>query len=217
MRIAIFLICLSLPAWGQSSARLGTFEGQSDIGHPALPGSASFDPVLRQYTVSGAGTNMWADKDQFHFVWRRVSGDFSLTATVRFLKQEPPSHRKAALIARQSLESDAPYVDAVVHGSGLTELQFRETAGALTHAIRFPVNGPVRIRLEHKAGWFTMYAADDGRPLQELGAYALKLTGPIYLGLAVCSHNATNVETAVFSNVSFKKIPGNRRQNRQAN
>jgi catechol 2,3-dioxygenase-like lactoylglutathione lyase family enzyme/regulation of enolase protein 1 (concanavalin A-like superfamily) len=193
--------------WGQAANALGIFEGQTDVGNPALAGSASFDSAQKEYTVSGAGANMWAGKDEFHFVWRRISGDFSLTATVHFTKQEPPSHRKAALMARQDLDSGSAYADAVVHGSGLTELQFRDGLGGATHSIRFPVNAPARIRLERKQGWFTMYAGAEGQPLQELGAYALKLSDPIYLGLAVCSHNAATIETAVFSDVVFTEIP----------
>ena len=193
--------------WGQSANALGNFEGQADVGNPALAGSASFHAAQKQYRVSGAGANMWAAKDEFHFLWRRVSGDFSLTATVRFLKQESPSHRKAALMARQDLDTDSPYMDAAVHGSGLTELQFRESPGGSTHSIRFPIDSPVRIRLERKAGWFTMYAAAKGQPLQELGAYQLRLANPVYLGLAVCSHDAASIETAIFSDVSFQEIP----------
>lgn len=193
--------------WHEPKSDVGAFEKQSDIGNPVLAGSSSYDPVQDQYTISGAGANIWGAKDQFHFVWRRVSGDFSLTAAIHFPKQEPPSHRKAALMARQSLDENAAYMDAAVHGSGLTELQFREAANAMTHAIRFPVDAPIRIRLERQHGWFTMYAGIEGQPLQELGAYQLKLPDPIYLGLAVCSHNAATVETATFSDVSFKEIP----------
>ena len=212
MKIVLLLSCLALPLWGQTTNDLGMFEGQGDVGHPALAGSASFDPAQKQFTVSSAGANIWGTNDEFHFVWRRVSGDFTLSATVRFPKEEPPSHRKATLMARQNLDDNAPYIDAVVHGSGLTELQFRETAGALTHAVKFPVNGPVQIKLERKEGWFTMYAANEGQPLQELGAYKLQLTLPIYLGLAVCSHDAATVETAVFSDVSLQELPKNQQK-----
>jgi TolB protein len=215
IKIAFLLSSLALPLWGQTTNNLGMFEDQSDVGNPALAGSASFDPASKQYTVSGGGANMWAAKDEFHFVWRRVSGDFSLTATVHFPVQKPPSHRKAALMARQSLDEDAAYADAVIHGSGLTELQFRNTAGDVTHAVNFPVTGPVQIRLERKQGWFTMSAANEGQPLQELGSYALKLTDPIYLGLAVCAHNPTNIETAVFSDVNFIEIPASRSQKKE--
>ncbi|GGA73112.1 hypothetical protein GCM10011507_25920 [Edaphobacter acidisoli] len=200
----------------RAGGALGLFTEQSDIGDPALPGSASFDSAQNQYVVSGAGANIWGKKDEFHFVWRSISGDFSLTATVHFPKQEPPSHRKAALMARQSLDDDAPYADAVVHGSGLTELQFRETKGDATHAIRFPVDAPVQIRLERKDGWFTMYAGREGQPLQELGAYALKLNEPFYLGLGVCSHNAATLETAIFSNVSVEVFPKKQRKGKPA-
>lgn len=193
--------------FGQADNKLGIFEGQSDVGDPALAGSATFDAAKGEYTLSGAGANIWARKDEFHFVWRRISGDFSLTATVHFSKQEPPSDRKMALMARQSLDGDASYADAVVHGRGLTELQFREAAGDLTHAVRFPIDAPVRIELERKQGWFTMYAAAAGEPLKELGGYALKLTDPIYVGLAICSHNAATMETGVFSDVVFQEIP----------
>lgn len=197
----------------QTADQLGMFDGQTDVGSPALAGSASFDAVQKQYTVSGAGANMWAGKDEFHFVWRRISGDFSLTATVRFPKQEPPSHRKAVLMARESLDSGAQYADAAVHGSGLTELQFRDAAGGATHAIRFPVDAPTRIRLERKQGWFTMYAGVEGQPLHELGAYALKVADPVYVGLGVCSHNAATIETAVFSDVIFTEIPKTQQRN----
>jgi TolB protein len=114
-------------------------------------------------------------------------------------------------MARQKLEDNAAYIDAVIPGSGLTELQFRDTNGDVTHAVNFPVTGPVRFELERKANWFIMYAANAGQPLQELGSYSLKLSNPIYLGLAVCSHNSNDVETAVFSDVSFQETPAHRK------
>lgn len=194
--------------FAQAATPLGLFAGQTDVGSPALSGSATFDAAQGQYTVAGAGANMWEGQDQFHFVWRQVSGDFSLAATAHFLKQEPPSHRKFALMARDGLAGDAPYVDAVVHGAGLTEIQFRETAGGITHEIRFPVNAPVRIRLVRQGAWFTMYAGAEGQPLQELGAYSMKLPDSVFVGLAVCSHNAAVLEPVVFSDVVFTQPAG---------
>lgn len=213
--LTILFTSLSLPLLGQTTNNLGIFEDQSDVGNPALAGSAVYDSGQKQYTVSGGGANMWGQKDEFHYVWRHVSGDFSLIATVRFPKAEPPSHRKAALMARQNLDDNAAYIDAVIHGSGLTELQFRDTNGDVTHAVNFPINGPIRFELERKANWFTMYAANEGQPLQELGSYSLKLSNPIYLGLAVCAHNSNDVETAVFSDIGFQESPARRNSKRE--
>lgn len=43
------------------------------------PGSASYDPKTQEYSLSGSGANMWADKDEFHYLWKRMTGDFILT------------------------------------------------------------------------------------------------------------------------------------------
>src|SRR5437867_3675493 len=80
-----FAICLAAgvsPA--QSPSELGVFEGQTDVGQVAPPGRAMFDVAHRLYKVDAAGANMWSTVDGFHFVWKRVSGDVSVTAEMAF-------------------------------------------------------------------------------------------------------------------------------------
>jgi len=57
------------------------FEGSGDIGNCKLQGSMSYDKQSDTYTLTGAGTNMWAGNDEFFMVWRKESGDFSLSAS----------------------------------------------------------------------------------------------------------------------------------------
>ena len=45
-----------------------------------MPGSASYDPEHERYTVSAAGTNMWDKQDEFYFAWKRMKGDFQISA-----------------------------------------------------------------------------------------------------------------------------------------
>src|SRR5216684_5884134 len=72
---------------------LGQFEGQGDIGSPKIPGSASYDAANQEYTISGAGTNMWLKSDEFHFVWKRMKGDFILRTRVSFIGKGAVAHR----------------------------------------------------------------------------------------------------------------------------
>jgi hypothetical protein len=65
-------------SWMPSSL-LGIFDGHSDVGDIRVPGSATFDG---QYRVSGSGYNMWFAADAFQFVWKKISGDVSLSAVV---------------------------------------------------------------------------------------------------------------------------------------
>ena len=60
-----------------SAQELGPFEGQADVGG-ARAGSTVYDPESQIFTVVGSGTNMWADRDEFRFVWKRMDGDFIL-------------------------------------------------------------------------------------------------------------------------------------------
>ena len=40
---------------------------------------------------------MWAQRDEFHFVWKRMTGDFILQARVELLGKGVDPHRKAGL------------------------------------------------------------------------------------------------------------------------
>ena len=50
---------------------LGDFTGQTDVGALHHAGACTYDPVQQIYTISGAGANIWGDRDDFHYVWRR--------------------------------------------------------------------------------------------------------------------------------------------------
>src|SRR5437868_10804437 len=38
---------------------IGAFEGQTDVGGPLAPGSASYDVSAKTYTINSAGYNIW--------------------------------------------------------------------------------------------------------------------------------------------------------------
>jgi len=97
---------------------VGMLEGHQDIGEVRHPGSVEHDPSAGTYTVTGSGANMWADRDAFHFAWKRVSGDVSLSAYLGFVGQGKEAHRKMCLVFRQDLDADSAYVDAAVHATG---------------------------------------------------------------------------------------------------
>ena len=85
---------------------------------------------------------MWFTNDAFHFVWKEMSGDFMLTADVKFIGTGGNPHRKACLLIRQSLKPGSVYADVALHGSGLTSLQYRDTPDGLTHEIQSNISAP---------------------------------------------------------------------------
>ena len=210
-RIPLFLLLSAAFAFGADQpAAVGQFQGQTDIGSSVRPGAAEFDAAKGAYTVTGGGLNMWANTDAFHFVWKKLSGDFSITAEVRITtgSTDGNPHRKAGLVVRQSLEPESPYVDVILHGSGMTSLQFRATPGGTTSQVETEVTAPAVLRLERHGDVFEMWLSGaPGEAPHKVGSTGLELHDPIYVGLAVCAHDAGRMETAVFSNVKVDPAP----------
>ncbi len=171
------------------------------MGAPKIAGRAGHDPAAQEYTLSAAGVNMWGPRDELHFAWKRLKGDFILQARLRFVGEGTDPHRKAGVIARTSLDDDSPYADAAVHGDGLTSLQFRRTKGAATEESRSEVKGADVVQLERRGTTLTMSAARFGDLFTATEVKDLALGDDVYVGLFVCSHNPEVVETAVFDDV----------------
>ena len=197
------LACGSLLAGVAAAGPIGDFDDQGDVGSVLHPGSAQFDG--NQYVITGNGENMWFATDAFHFVWKKMSGDIALEASIRFPNEGKNPHRKACLLIRQSLDAGSPYADVAVHGVGLTSLQFRDDIGDVTHEVQSNLDAPARVRIEKRGDYIYMYAAaNPGEPLEFAGgAVRLPMADPFYIGLGVCSHDKDISETAVFSSVNI--------------
>jgi WD40 repeat protein len=181
--------------------RLGDLDGHQDIGAPKIAGSATWNAVSQDYTLSAAGLNMWAARDEFHFAWKRLKGDFILQARVELIGQGVDPHRKLGLIVRSSLEPDAPYADVAVHGDGLTSLQYRRTKGAATEQVVSAVTAADVVQLERKGTTYTVSVARYGETYTTSSLPGLDLGDEVYAGLFLCSHNPEVVERAVFRDV----------------
>src|ERR1035437_2781700 len=152
-------------------SQFGIFFGQADIGSVAKPVSASFDLAKGEYLIAGGGENMWSTNDAFHFVSKQMSGDFTLTADVRWIGTNGNEHRKACLVIRQTLDPGSAYADVALHGNGLTSLQFRDATGGLTHEIQANISAPGKLRLEKRGDYISMSLASAGGELNSAGGY----------------------------------------------
>jgi TolB protein len=187
---------------------LGIFTNEGSVGQTPPGCKAQYDAAKGEYRITGGGANMWGAADAFYFVWKKVTGDVALTADIQWVGTSAAEHRKAVLILRQSLDPSSPYADAVSHGNGLTSLQFRGASNEQTYQIVAAEDGPSRLRIVKKASRFTMYFGKPGEDLKPSGPVEfVTLQEPFYVGLGVCSHVATTLETAIFSNVKLEETP----------
>jgi TolB protein len=198
--ILMCMLCIHTSLKSQDN-NIGAFSGMTNVGGPRIEGTTSYDPVLQQYIMTGSGVNMWFTQDQFNYLWKKIKGDFILTARVEFVGKGKEAHRKIGWMVRNSLDSNSAHIDISVHGDGLTALQFRRAPGANTEEVRMKDSLPNIVQIERKGKDYTISVAKYGDPLVSETMHADFLNDEVYAGLFVCSHNPANLEAAKFSNV----------------
>lgn len=198
-------------------APLGIFTGQSDIGSAVVSGSASFDPKKKQYTINSAGYNIWYTRDEFRFLWKKMSGDISLASDIAFPNAGGYGDRKVVLIVRQDLDDDAKEIMVALHGAGLVHLAQRPEKGAnIKENVRIEgsaenpgaANAKARLGLEKTGDTFTLFASLKGEPMHQIGFAILHVDGPFYVGVGFTSHLPATSDTAVVSNVALENVSG---------
>jgi TolB protein len=200
-RTSILLLFLSAFHISLVAQQLGDFHEQVDIGTVLHKGSVKYNNSTGDYVISGSGANIWNNSDQFHFVWRKLKGDFILQARVNFIGTGKDPHRKLGWMVRNSLDTNSSSVNATIHGDGLTSLQFRRSINDNVEEKKFDITHPDILQLERKGSLFIMSVAHAGEPFVTQEVSEIPLRNEVFAGLFICAHNKDVVEKATFDNV----------------
>ena len=207
------------------NTQIGIFEGQSDIGSAVVPGSANFDAATGQYTINSAGYNVWYTRDEFRYLWKKVSGDVSLAADISFPDSNGYGDRKAVLVIRQDLEDDSKEAVVALHGAGMIQLAQRAEKNIRVKDMEFRIGGrgrpggaspdslvnvsAKRIGIEKHGDSFALFVSLEGEPMHQFGPpISLHIDGPFYVGIGFCSHLPDKSDSAVLSNVVLENSAG---------
>jgi hypothetical protein len=207
-----------------TNGAIGQFDAQTDVGGALAPGSASYDPAAKTYAINSAGYNIWYQRDEFHYLWKKMDGDISLAASVNWPNMDDFHDRKVALVIRDSLDDDSRQIMAAQHGNGMVHIAWRaEKTGQMTdieyRSARQPRAGtaekgpqtfhPVRFGIEKQGDQFQLYVSWQGEPIHPQGApVSFKTKGPFYVGVGFTSHLAASVLTATVADVVVENAAG---------
>jgi len=178
---------------------IGIFQEQVDVGN-TKQGSARYNAQTQEYTIEGAGSNIWFNHDGFHYLYRQMKGDFILRCNASLLGKGVEDHRKLGWMVRASLDSTSACASVAVHGDGLTSLQYRKQNNDTMAEVRSSITGPDVIQLERKGNTYIMSVARNGETFAS-DSINSNMGDNVYIGLFVCSHNATVMEKGMFHNV----------------
>jgi WD40 repeat protein len=186
------------------------FQFNTDIGNPKNRGSAIYNEADQSYTLRGSGYNIWFERDEFYILYNKIKGDFMLTANFEFVGKGTNVHRKIGWMIRESVDEKASHISAVLHGDGLTVMQWRVKPGM---AMRDPedeifatgLNYNI-IQIEREGKKVIMRAAHSGEPFEIIGSHEMdNLADEVLAGLFICSHDPDVTEEARIWNVRIDR------------
>lgn len=187
---------------------IGIFEGQSDIGSAVVPGSVAFDAASGQYTIRSAGYNIWYTRDEFRYLWKKMSGDVSLAADATFPNPKGYGDSKVVLVIRQNLEDDSKEAMLGEHATGMIHLAQRAEKGASITDMQYRFGGGLngvhakRVGIEKHGDEVAIFISLTGEPMHQFGPpIHIHFDEPFYVGLGFCSHQPATVDTGLASNV----------------
>ncbi len=207
----LILICPIL----SSSGPVGIFEDHVDVGNPKLAGNVTYNAADQVYILKGAGYNIWFGRDEFQYAYRKIKGDFILTANFAFIGKGTELHRKIGWMVRESMDDNAPHISAVAHGDGLTVMQWRPLKGSFMRDPQDQIFSPKShyeiLQMERAGRNIIFRAALPGEPLQTIGSEVMEdMPDEVLTGLFICSHNPDVMEEARVWNVRIDKpVPDN--------
>ena len=205
---------------------IGIFEGQSDVGGAVVKGSSQYNAAAKKYTITSAGYNVWYNRDEFRYLWKKMRGDVSLAANINFPDPKGFGDRKILLVIRQSLNDDSKEAIVALHGGGMVHLAQRPGTDLHITDMEYNIGGrgsmpgstspddlvtdyPKRIGIEKHGDYFALFVSMDGEPLHQFGApIHLHLDGPFYVGIGFCSHLPDKPDTGVLSNLLLVNAAG---------
>ncbi len=192
-----------------------------DIGAPQLGGSAK--PVHAGWDIIAGGADIWGKSDQFHFVFKEITGDFDIAVRVESF-MPANLYSKAGLMIRVTLDAGSPHLMFLVFSDnqprnnnlGAYELQFRSVAGSNCQSIypavrppappEFPAAYPnTWLRVERHGNHFSAFASTNGIIWKLYAEHDLALTSTVMVGPALTSHNPQLPAKATFRNYTESK------------
>src|ERR1700679_2266134 len=187
-------------AFAQTSP-FGQFETSLDIGHPKNAGSAKYDPVTHSYSLKGSGYNIWFDRDEFHFLFKKIKGDFTATTNFDFIGPTGNGHRKIGWMLSESTHEKSIHISAVSHGDGLTVLQWRSLTGESMKDPAGEIFSPEKtfevVQLQRIGKRIIMRVGHVGETLKTVGAHMMNnMPQEALVGLFICSHDPEVTEEA---------------------
>jgi len=203
LQLVFFIFCATYNVGFSQKSNLGVFTESNDIGACNIKGNSVYNSEKQEYTLSGSGANMWLDKDAFHFLHKKMKGDFILQFEYEFVGKVKNPYCKVGWMVRNDTTFNSAHISVVVHNNGATDIQYRLAKGATTLEKKVPSGSYNIIQLERRGNHYILSVAVKNQEFTtvELVDSIGAVNNDALVGIFLCSHEKELRETAIIRNV----------------
>jgi hypothetical protein len=174
-----------------------------DVGTTNVVGASSYSNGT--FTISGSGYQIYSSADAFHFAYRPLNGDGSITARVVSMQAGSGWWAAAGVMIRENMDAGAANA-AIVESPQPSNFGFQSRNTTNGYSSQFgsaSVAPPYWVKLTRSGSNFSGYTSADGSSWTQVGStQTITMAQSVYVGLAVESGSASSLATATFDNVS---------------
>jgi len=177
------------------------------------PGEFSYNSSTETYTIGGSGQGIEGGSDSFRFVYKKITGDGTLTARLTEITRfSDDTH--SGIMFRETLDPESIMVMHTMRAAGQVFVRSRVTAGQTVQdgpqVPQFPATLviPHWMRLRREGNVFTAEHSSDGETWEAVGdPVTVTMAETIYIGMAVAADQPEDsllVNTSVFKDLSIE-------------
>jgi regulation of enolase protein 1 (concanavalin A-like superfamily) len=212
------LVGLAVSSHDTSTLAQGTFDQVAVSSGTELPPSWSSQDVgvvgiaghstqsSGTFTVEGAGADIWGTADAFQFAWQTLPGDGKLIARVASISGTQ-AWVKAGVMVRQTLDAGSAHGLMLISAAKGVAFQRRTVSGGLSTSSGLSGSAPAWVKISRIGTNLTASVSSDGLEWQIVGYDTVSLTGAVYFGLVISSHDQAERASATFDNVVLSTDP----------
>src|SRR4051794_38583820 len=173
----------------------------ADIGSPGLAGSASENNG--NWTVTGGGSDIWNNADQFNFASTTLGSDGVMIVRVLSLQNTDPWSKAGPMFRNDASAGSANAALFATAGNGVS-FQWRTTAGqGSLNSSAGSITAPVWLQLARSGGTFTGYYSSDGTNWTQVGTASILMSGSVQAGGGVPAPQYFAPHKAAVPNIKF--------------
>src|SRR5579885_3883021 len=175
----------------------------TDIGNPQLSGSQSLSKTTM--TVQGAGDDIGGTWDQFHYLWKTLAANGTLSVRVRTQTPTDPWAKAGLMIRQDSDPGAAGYTVLVTPGNGIVVKERLANGYQFIQIAHIKGVAPTYLQITRSFNFYTAYISNDGATWTTIpdSTFIIDMPGPLMAGLAVTSFNTGLLDTVDFDDFTL--------------